>query len=136
MTLHELINKSNYNTIFNLIYKWHLKSKKYEEVSAYDVKFLDAWTILRKIKLGKERDFNIYLKQDKEVGIDVCLFSIKENSFYALDFVAWDELINMEIVNKSPLSDKEVMASILWEITFWGFNPEQIKNQAKTLEEK
>jgi hypothetical protein len=136
MTLHELINKSNYKTIFNLIYKWHLKSKIYEEVSAYDVKFLDAWTILRKIKLSKHKDFNIYLKQDEEVGIDVCLFSIKENSFYALDFVAWDELINMEIINKSTLSDKEVMASILWEITFWGFNPEQIKNQAKTLEEK
>tara|TARA_B100000073_G_scaffold346473_1_gene357972 strand:- start:540 stop:950 length:411 start_codon:yes stop_codon:yes gene_type:complete len=136
MTLHELINKSNYKTIFNLIYKWHLKSKIYEEVSAYDVKFLDAWTILRKIKLSKEQDFNIYLKHDEESGIDVCLFSIKENSFYALDFVAWDELINMEIVNKSSLSDKEVMASILWEITFWGFNPEQISNQAKVLEGK
>tara|TARA_B100000214_G_C23964736_1_gene627119 strand:+ start:197 stop:601 length:405 start_codon:yes stop_codon:yes gene_type:complete len=134
MTLKQLINKSSYKSVFNLLYKWHLKNKKKEEIVALDMKFLEAWNDLSSLQPIPESDLEIYLKKIDSTEIDVCLRCISENSFYALDFFDWEKLIDLQINNNTSLSDKEVMASILWEITFWGFSSKTVKASSKKLE--
>ena len=63
----------------------------------------------------------------------MCLYSVEEDEFYALDFVDWRELIDAEIQAPDPLPHPEALAHILWEITFWGFSREQIQGESLKL---
>jgi hypothetical protein len=135
MTLKELINKCNYKSVFNLIYKLHLRQKDEDAVSSIDLKFLDAWKELSSLKGKVDKDLEIHLKKVEGSTVDTCLYSLSEKSFYALDFVPWEELINLNISSEIQLEDKEMAANILWEITFWGYSSDQIKKESEKLKE-
>jgi adenylate cyclase len=141
MTLKELINKCNYKSVFNLIYKLHLKEKDASTVLSMDLKFLDAWKELANLKGKVNKDLEIHLKKvegqrrDHSPPLDTCLYCLSEKSFYALDFVSWEELINLNISSEIQLEDKEIAANILWEITFWGYSSDQIKKESEKLKE-
>ena len=132
MTFRDLINKCRYKSVFNIIYKFHLSDKSQEAAYSADVSFLDAWNNLRKLKFSGDPSYEIHLKKAEEY-IDVCLYSLKEKTYYALDFVAWEELIDLKVYNELDLTDAESLAHILWEITFWGFSSAQIQTEAEKL---
>ena len=52
------------------------------------------------------------------------------NETYGIDFLDWSELINKKIktdFSDSELTGSEILAHILWEITFWGFSSDQVQ---------
>ncbi len=107
-----------------------------------DLKFLDAWKELKNLKGKVNKDLEIHLKKvegtssrDHNPPLDTCLYCLSEKSFYALDFVPWEELINLNISSEIQLEDKEIAANILWEITFWGYSSDQIKKESEKLKE-
>ena len=64
-----------------------------------------------------------------------------EEVFYGLEFTPWEEWLGMEIsFSKSALeqakSDEELLAEILWEMTFCGYNQVVIQNGIKKLNEE
>jgi hypothetical protein len=143
MTLKELLSTCNYKTIFNLIYKKHLKSKSNTEVRKFDLGFYSAWMELLSIKPQSARHaYNLYineleddLDEDSEPIIDITLRDVDKDELYALDFCKWSEIIDIQIENATSLNRNEILSEILWEITFWGFSQQRISSEQKKIQD-
>jgi hypothetical protein len=136
MTLRELINKSAYKSVFNVLYRDYYKNRDDEEVSYIDLAYLRVWDELINKDLNLNKDYKIYIREAKgEDGIDVCLHSVKENKTYAIDFTLWSELIDMEVYKEFEIEGTEALAHILWEITFHGFTEKEVSRKRDELKE-
>lgn len=60
----------------------------------------------------------------------------KSETIFALDLVPWEEWLGMEVDPSTieAYSDLEIVAHCLWEMTFFGFDQETIKEQREELE--
>jgi len=58
--------------------------------------------------------------------------SSDEERHWALDFLAWETVLAMELDRDTlaRLSEADIVARILYEITFWGYDPEVIEAKA------
>lgn len=146
MQIKDLVYKISYKKVFNEIYRYYLKSKSKEEVYNLDNNFLSAWNNLLKTKHKKSEhkeinDSQIYLievSEDKdnfvfEDYVDVCLYDEEQDELFSIDFVPWENLIQKDIISKVNLTNEQIMAHILWEITFWGFSAEKVKEAGDNL---
>jgi len=59
------------------------------------------------------------LEDPPKNSISVCLFDSERDEHSALDFVPWENIIDLPIRKSCEISDKECLAHIFWEITFW-----------------
>ena len=66
---------------------------------------------------------------------DVCVLDEEKDELSAMDFISWEDLIDLEVFNAINLPNEEVLAAILWEITFWGFDEETIQKEKNKLQE-
>lgn len=59
-----------------------------------------------------------------------------ENHSLALEFTSWDQWLGMNIDEKSikDFSESELISHCLFEMTFYGFNQEEIQKEADELE--
>lgn len=147
MNIQHLVYKTSYKKVFNEIYKYYLKGHKNDdEISNLDQSFYLAWNNLLKTKHKKSEhkeinDSQIYLievSQDKdnfvfEDYVDVCLYDEEQDELFSIDFVPWENLIQKDIIPKINLTNEQIMAHILWEITFWGFSAEKVKEAGDNL---
>lgn len=53
---------------------------------------------------------------------------------YSMDFMDWNELIDLKIKDKTSREVSEMLAHVLYEITWWGFTRESVKQQRDELE--
>ena len=137
MTLRELINKSPYKSVFNAIHKAYYFRKDEGRILKADLAFISAWKILCELPPNPQDNWEIHCidrSTEEESIIDTCYYSKEEDELYALDFVPWSDLIDLEVCSSLP-SSCEILAQILWEITFWGFSPEKIQREADKLKE-
>ncbi|MAF24469.1 hypothetical protein CL634_02685 [bacterium] len=65
--------------------------------------------------------------------IDVCLYNESEDKTYAIDMTAWPELLNMRIEDCSSLDFREVLAHILYEITFYGYTSATVEEKREEI---
>lgn len=140
MTLKELINKSSYKKVFNILYKEFYMEKSVEEVNNLDLCYLNAWNELKsKKESNSSSGIEIHLSESKEDGkevFDVNLYKKSSDSFYATDYVAWSDIIGSEIKKPDSLSEINSLAHILREITFYGFTESEIsKSKLKLMKE-
>jgi hypothetical protein len=143
MTLRRLLNKHNYKKIFNLIFSNFLRKKTYEEVRRLDVNFLNAFNELLEIKpYDNYKNCSIYvtefsddLEKNSNSIIDVCLIDNKTDEIFALDFLSWSEIIDLDVKNSTTLEGAELLSHILWEITFWGFSDSRISQERAKLKD-
>ena len=70
--------------------------------------------------------------QDGEEYSHITLYDGDDH--YALDFVDWNELIDLEIKDKISRELTQMLAHVLYEITWWGFTRESVKQQRDELE--
>lgn len=70
--------------------------------------------------------------QDGAECSHVTLFDGDEH--FALDFMDWNELVDLEIKDKISQELSQMLAHILYEITWWGFTRESVKQQREELE--
>ena len=52
---------------------------------------------------------------------------------YSMDFVNWEELIDLQIEDLVGLSIADQIAHILYELTFWGWDNIEIQTQAQKM---
>lgn len=67
--------------------------------------------------------------------IDVCLYLPKDEETYAIDTMSWAKLIDMYLDDTVGLPSREIVAHILWEITFYGFTNKALGEARHRLEE-
>lgn len=146
MTLRELLNKCFFKKVFNKIQFLYYKSeptKNNRFLIEASYGYMKVYDSLSQKKKNPNNDWKIYIteKDYLEKGrirsqyIDVCYFNNSEEKKYAIDFVPWDDLIDLEIHNCIKMDDTTTLAHILWEITFWGFCDSQIEKEKKLLTE-
>lgn len=84
------------------------------------------------------KDYHIRLVDIKggelDGEVDVCLYDTSEDKTYACDLVDWIDLIDLMVEDKVGLSLDTQLAHILYELTFWGWNADDVKTSAEELE--
>lgn len=85
----------------------------------------------------EETEDDIYEFMD--VGLDV----VSENKHYSLSFIPWKEILGYGVDNalakyegQSQLSQEEIIAHILVEMTFYGYDAESIDKQCEELTQR
>ena len=82
-------------------------------------------------------DFYLRLKNvsflDGSDGPDVVLYDSAEDKEYACDFTEWVDLIDLQVEDKIGLPLDSILAHILYEITFWGWNVDQISEERNKM---
>jgi len=84
---------------------------------------LDGWTIV----VDSE-------EQDGEEYSDVYLSNDNEGKV-AMDFIDWNDIIDLPINDKISRELSEKLGHVLYEITWWGFTRSSINQQRDELEE-
>tara|TARA_B100002019_G_scaffold106695_1_gene91687 strand:+ start:29510 stop:29959 length:450 start_codon:yes stop_codon:yes gene_type:complete len=142
MTLQELLKSTRYKPVFNKVYKHYLsESYTVSKIENMDTGFLRAFDELREMtpETHEDKDVShstIYIKevhQDQEAYIDVCLRNEDGDEYFSLDFLPWKSLLQLNIDSNIKLNKEEMMAHILWELTFWGFSSASVDAQGKKL---
>ena len=144
MTIQKLIRKCFYKPVFNFIYKYYLKNDAYytaDKVASMDLNFLNAWNELTNTqpKTSTDKDVEdscIFVgdcTEDDTPFVDVCLLNKANNEVYGIDFLDWNVLVAKEIKTDLKISDSEMLAHILWELTFWGFSSKTIQRISEDM---
>lgn len=137
-TLRDLLTETSYKAVFNSLYKEFYQSKDYSksDIVECDLAYHQVVKTLMALPSNPESNLKIYLASiGADCDIDVCLFDEIEDSLFSLDFVAWEDIIDMEVFNSVKISYAESLSHILWEITTWGFTQEKIqKEKQKTID--
>ena len=123
MTLRKLLTKTSYKNTFNAIYKEYLKEYSKNKVELFSVNLQRSHDYL--INLQKKECKNI-LKVES-VADTFCIHICDQDDCAILDFVEWSELIDCKLDAPKKVSNAKLAGLILWDITFWGFTPEQIR---------
>lgn len=139
-TFRDLLNKCDYKVVFNDLYKKFLQDKKYSnsKITEYDVQYSRVFKELSSLPSNPKDDLKIYLASvgPEKIDIDTCLLDEPKDELFALDFVEWKDIIDIEIYNSAKLTQTECLAHILWEITFWGFSEKEIQKQSKKIQDE
>ena len=139
MTLRDLLNKSSFKSVFNKIHKIYYKNNKEDELEKVSYNYRKVFDLLCQKPKNQNEDWRIYITEKEEDGdkyIDVCYYNELDDEIYAIDFVSWSELIDLEIYLCVDMDDITTLAHILWEITFYGFNEESLAEAKKSLDIK
>ena len=123
MTLRQLLAKTSYKRAFNSIYKQYLKDYSKSKVELFSVNLQKAYDNLS--KLQKKECKNII--KVESIANTFCIHICDKDDCAILDFVEWSELIDCKLDAPRKVSDAKLAGLILWDITFWGFTPKQIR---------
>ena len=73
---------------------------------------------------------------DEEAYLSISGYSEKEDLHFALGFTRWEEWVNakIDIQDGLEVNPAELVAICLYEMTFYGFNQDDIKAELETFE--
>ena len=81
----------------------------------------------------KQTDYKLVVEKVED-GHAVKL--VERDETYALDHVSWEDLIGATILDETKqLLKHEILAHILWEITFYGFTLERVNQQREEFQQ-
>ena len=129
MTLRKLLTKTSYKNTFNAIYREYLKDYSKSKVELFSVNLQRSYDCL--LNLPKKECKNIIKIQSiaDSISITIC----DEEDCDILDFVEWEDLIDAEIDAPKSLSNTRLSGLMLWDITFWGYTPKEIKESKNKI---
>ena len=142
MTLRELVLKTSYKAAFNYIYRNNYKHLPDDEVAKYALKYNQVYDLLKNLKFDGNTNYKIYITEKEEVSLededpikftDVCLYDEEIDQIFSIDLINWSELIDLEILDCLNLDNYSLLGSILWELTFYGFDLESIEEEKQKL---
>lgn len=83
------------------------------------------------------RDHVIVIKQaydqDNNEYIDVHLEHIQDGTSTAIDFIDWAKIVDLPIRDDISREVTQMLAHVLYELTWWGFTRESVKQQGEEL---
>lgn len=140
MSLKELVSKSDYVKVYD---EWHNYYCKEKEYGNYDI--LESVLLkLNTMKISKSELDKIHVsvyedtfQGETETMINVSGYVESEKQNYGLSFSKWNELAGLEIEQRNcDFSNEKLLAHVLWEITFDGFDEETIQKSSDELMER
>ena len=139
MTLRDLLKVCRYKDIFNIIRHSYYKGKDEENIYAAAIGYRKVFSDLLMLPAKKSSEYQIYITKEcseiDEKGVRVSLYCEEDEQTYAMDYTPWADLIDSEIRKGISLDDTTTAAHILWEMTFYGFSPEALKEARDELGE-
>jgi len=123
MTLRKLLTKTSYKNIFNAIFKEYLQDYSKNKIQLFSVNLQRSYDQL--ISLQKKEGKNIIKIED--IADSYCIHICNEDDCAVLDFAEWQDLIDCEIDAPKKVSDSRLAGLVLWDITFWGYTPKEIR---------
>lgn len=143
MTLKKLMNNVKNEQILDellLAYPECITEKHlYEEVLTYltqvEEKPFDEFVIAIAL-IDPSMDDGYEEDIDEEAYLSISGYSEKEDLHFALGFTRWEEWVNakIDIQDGLEVNPAELVAICLYEMTFYGFNQEDIKAELETFE--
>lgn len=131
-SLNHVMNRGDLIRVITTIYNTYYRSTNPSFPDVID-KFTCVVRELLELPTGGDVDNYIRLKEaeiDKECFVDMLLYDTVESQEYAVDFINWKDLIDLQIEDLAGLSITDQIAHILYELTFWGWDNVEIQNQA------
>lgn len=143
MTLKSLMKNVKHEQILDellLAYPECITEKHlYEEVLTYlnqvEEKPFDEFVIAIAL-IDPSMDDGYEEEIDEEAYLSISGYSEKEDLHFALGFTRWEEWANakIDIQDGLEVNPAELIAICLYEMTFYGFNQEDIKAELETFE--
>lgn len=138
MTLRQIINHvMNRGAITHVTSCIH--HSYYNKSTDYVVLLHQYTCVIRELlDLGPDNtyaDHTIVLREvadDEHTYVDVHLEH--DGTTFAVDYIDWTRLIDLQIRDDIGLQAHDILAHILWEITFHGFTNSKVKQSRETLE--
>jgi len=117
-----LADKHNYKRVLDYV------------ISTPEVPFDDF--IIQIELIDTEGDASFEEDIDEASYLSISGYSVKEDLHFALGFTKWEEWANAKIVIQEDLEIKpdELIAICLYEMTFYGFNQEEIAGELSEIE--
>lgn len=120
--------------LFNLLRKYSEKEiidkiiQLYPDQAGSETGYSETINSLLKIrKYWYHTSLNLeYLEDDDQTYIQVSLKKYK--SILGLSYHPWKWTVNATIQTDLPLTELEICAHVLWELTFYGFTEKQTRN--------
>ena len=139
MTFRELVRKCPYKSVFNALYKYYYYGNPKETIEKADLGYLGVYKALEKLPPTPNPEWEIHVlkKTDKEDGefVDVCRHDTEKDENYVVDLTLCSEIIDCEFKKLTDDSDTKCLAHILYEITFYGFSEEKIREVKDEMNE-
>jgi len=90
------------------------------------------------VKRKNTKDYDSFKKFYEPDRLDIYEDAGEEEQPYALEFRNWDEWLGMTICedNLNNMNPKDIICHCIFEMTFCGFNEEEIGEQWKVIEER
>lgn len=136
-TLEHVVSRGNRPQIFACIYNVYYKHKDRtfsQVLKSYNCVVEELQSLPKNTTSDLHLVIDTVIDGDQEC-MDVHLYDTVEDCKYSMDFVDWSELIDLIVEDKTGLSNPDQIAHILYELTFWGFTPDQIEQEKKILKE-
>jgi hypothetical protein len=132
MTLRKLLTKTSYKNIFNAIFKEYLQDYSKNKIELFSVNLQRSYDQL--ISLQKKESKNII--KIENIANSYCIHICNEDDCAVLDFAEWEDLIDCEIDAPKKVSDSRLAGLVLWDITFWGYTPKEIRENKDKINEQ
>ena len=137
-TLRSLAQKSSHSKVFDIIREYYYKDRNTDDLIQLSLTYRKVVKDLIDLPSNPDSKFKIYIteKECDEKGekfIDVCFYNEDDDELFALDLTSWENLIDLEIYKAVEMDDYSALAHILWEITFWGWSDDKIKEERDSL---
>lgn len=139
MTLRQLINhvmdRGAVMHVMSCIYNCYYSSKhdEFEDVvHSYthvireminldtDAEHADHQIVLHEVADNDQSHVDVFLRLDDQT--------------YAIDYIDWTKLIDIQVCDEIGLQAHDVLAHVLWEMTFHGFTNARVKQSRESLE--
>ena len=145
MTLRQLINEVlDSGKFFKVVTT--LKDHHYSDMSEEDVEYIShSYMSVIDELLEKPPDESTDrlvvsekvddLSDPPEEYIDTLITNSDGTDRRAIDFVPWSSLIDLEVDSDLKLQTSALLAHILWEITFYGYTENKVKEEREELQE-
>ena len=133
MTFRELLKNSNHREVFNYLHKEYYYKNIDEEVHEMALAYQKVIDELLGKPVAPNEEWEIEIRMIDNEFDDVCWCNIEEEADYAMDLTPWSEILDAKIREPFNLNKNEVVAHLLYEITFYGFTEEQIVKERAQL---
>ena len=109
--------------------------KAYKKMSSMIDELLSLDIKVNKKRLCTERSIDDFYDKGEEYYFDSYMMEKDADSHYSLDFIDWREVIDSKIDEHSlfKYGYLDVATSILWELSFLGFNLKTVEKELKEL---
>lgn len=129
----ELLKEVNFEDVFTSLCKWF--SDQEDSKKGYELVFNYLLT-LKPQKMTNLNDLFIAVDKVMEDGQEYLNVSGKQVNgfnpkFYGIEFCPWKDWVSMYITQETldNLSYNEIVGACLWEMTFFGFEEDKIKER-------